>query len=106
VRVKPNKDNPSVLKISLKNTDKVALIDEEDFNDLMNLDISMDWILHLGIVMVRRNGERISIARLIRNAGKGTKILYEDGNHLNLRKDNLVIATGAGKSSPKEQLSR
>ena len=104
MRIVPNKENPSLLELTLTKSKAKVLIDEEDFNDLMGLDISMDWILFEGLVWVRRGDQRISIARLIRDAGKGTKIVYKDGNQLNLRRDNLIIATGAGKASPKQQL--
>jgi hypothetical protein len=104
MRIVPNKEKQSVLELSLKNSDRTVFIDEDDFNDLMLLDIPMEWILFLGLVWARRGRQRISIARLIRDAGKGTKVTYKDGNQLNLRRDNLIIATGAGKASPRQQL--
>ena len=104
MKITVNKKDPSVLELTLINSDRTVKIDECDFNDLILLDIAMDWILFEGLVWVRKGDQRISIARLIRDAGKGTKITYKDKNPLNLRRDNLIIANGAGKASPKQQL--
>src|ERR1700730_9289025 len=104
--IKPNKDKPSVLEIQLKNTDAVVLIDETDFNELMAMDVSSNWGLSQGTVVAFHKGERLAVSRLIRNCGPKTKIIYQDRNQLNLTKDNLIVARGAGKANPRDQLHR
>jgi hypothetical protein len=100
MQIVPKQDNPSVLEITLKNG-QTCQIDESDFNDLMDTDIPSEWSIHLGYVVAKRRENRWNIARLIRDAGKGTKIVYADGNKMNLRRNNLIVDNGAAEASPK-----
>jgi hypothetical protein len=45
-------------------------------------------------VKARVGGKPQTIGRLILKAGRGEVVLYRDGNHLNLRPDNLYLTAG------------
>ena len=75
-----------------------AILLKSDFTDLMSLGISTaGWKLYHKQVVVRNNRWYVSIGRMIRDADKNQKVVPKDGNPLNLRRDNLILAPGRAK---------
>ena len=75
-----------------------AILLKSDFNDLMSLGIStVGWKLYHKQVVVRNNRWYVSVGRMIRDADKNQKVIPKDGNPLNLRRDNLILAPGRAK---------
>jgi hypothetical protein len=93
-------DGEPVVTVSLTNTDKKAVLYQEDYNKLIEQGLDPRWKFLQNRVVLR--GERkIAISRLIMKAGKGDIIKYLDWNPLNLKRTNLMVAKGAGKSTAK-----
>jgi hypothetical protein len=71
---------------------------ETDFDDLMALGVSPLWhYYHDSIAIVRSGGKEVAVGRLIRDAREGQIVITQDGNPFNLRRDNLLIASGQSK---------
>jgi hypothetical protein len=83
--------------VPLSNSNAKAKLYEKDYDYLHSLGVGLPWKLFQGYVAVRNNNKDISIARLIKGAGKGQTVSYADSNPLNLKRANLVIKGGAGK---------
>jgi hypothetical protein len=55
-------------------------------------------------VVIRSGGCNITVSRLIFNAKAGQKIVPLDGDALNLRRSNLVLAIGTSKNAAREMI--
>lgn len=95
----------NLIKVPLSNHDQSVILDEADFNLLVSLGVSPLWRFQLGQVYVSGKG-RISVARLITNAGLGEAVHYRDGSTINLRRSNLINSVGRGKGSTRDQLNQ
>src|SRR6516162_11601598 len=72
-----------------------AILYETDFDLLMDMGCPVSWTTQLGIVKIRPlRGYNISIARLLLDAGRKQQVLYANGDKLDLRRTNLVLAVG------------
>lgn len=83
-------------EIQLRNSDRVALVDDADF-DLVN---QFPWDLHIkGYAYYRFwNGDgytTVYMHRLITDAPKGREVDHDDHNKLNNQRYNLVVCTRA-----------
>ncbi len=75
-----------------------AILLKSDFNDLMSLGTpTAGWKLYHKQVVVRNNRWYVSIGRIIRDADKNQKVIPKDGDPLNLRRENLILAPGRAK---------
>ena len=92
-----------LVSVPLTNVDKVAVLCQSDFNELIESGVDPRWRLADGKV-VERGKAKLNIARLITKAGKGDKIMFRDRDMLNLRRSNLIVAVGAGKANDFEKL--
>jgi hypothetical protein len=100
-----DKDDKPIVTVPLCNCDKLAVLGSSDFYMLMEMGVSPLWKLLTGQVM--EVGEaRIYIARLICDAKEKEAVRYLDGDNLNLRRSNLVIGIGRGKSRERDKLNR
>jgi hypothetical protein len=94
-----------LISVPLTNIDRSAILWKDDFDLLMSLGVSPEWRLNANLVLPK--GKQTPIARLVKDAKKGDKVRYLDGDPLNLKGTNLVIVQGAGKSNARErQLNR
>jgi len=90
--------NQSLVGVPLVASKLRAVLLKADFNDLMSLGISTaGWKLYHKQVVVRNNRWYVSIGRMIRDADKNQKVIPKDGNPLNLRRDNVILAPGRAK---------
>lgn len=80
-----------------------AILYQDDFNRLMQMGIDPRWNLTSNQIF-ERGRARVSIARLVANAGKGDKVQYLDRDPCNLKTENLVISPGGGKYSATDKL--
>src|SRR5207245_450220 len=76
------------------------ILDEEGFNHLIEKGIKFPWTLRHGRVCVWNSDGYISVSRLIMGAKTKQKVIYLDGDPLNLLKSNLVISSGLAKIKP------
>jgi len=87
----------------MNSTDKATIYDS-DFKLLMELGVTPYWKWSTGQVSVGNGNGNLSIARLLLDAGKGQKVVYLDQDRTNLRRENLVLSTGGGKSQTRDQI--
>lgn len=98
-----DEDGSPLVSVPLTNADANVTLYEADFNLLYQSGLDPRWRLSMGQVIERGRG-RVSVARLVANAGKGDKIQYLDRNPCNLKRDNLVTAEGSGQSNAMDKL--
>ncbi len=95
-----------LVRVPLIKSDLKATLLEEDFNDLMALGISAKWKLCHGQVITRNSHREVSIARLIRHAKASQRVIRRDGDPLNLKRSNLIIAPGPSKYEARNNIAR
>ncbi len=98
------RDRLQLVSLPLYNEDDVVILEERDFNELMDLGLSLTWTLRHGVVWVRCNGRAISVARLILDLGSGQVVKYLDKNPTNLRRSNLVVSNGPSKHRARDNM--
>jgi hypothetical protein len=84
--------------------DMFAVLYEEDLEELIKLGVKMQWKWQNGNVWSQNSGQRLSIARLILDAGVGEQVLFLDRDPLNLLRENLIIAPGGGRYRARDQI--
>jgi hypothetical protein len=77
---------------------------EDDLEELLRLGVSMEFKFSNGNVWAQSGSRRLSIARLICDAGVGQKVLFVDRDPFNMKRENLVISKGLGKYRTRDQL--
>ncbi len=88
----------SLVGVPLEGSKLRAILLKSDFHDLMSLGVSTaGWRLYHKQVVVRNNRWYVSVGRMIRDADKNQKAMPRDGDPLNLRRDNLMLAPGRAK---------
>jgi hypothetical protein len=69
-----------------------AVLDLDDYNDLVALKVYPNWQLRGGQVGARGPfGLEILVARVLTDAGAGQRVVFLDGNPLNLRRSNIGL---------------
>jgi len=86
----------SLVGVPLAGSKLRAILLKLDFHDLMSLGVSSAGWKHKQVVL-RNNRWYVSVGRMIRDADKNQKVIPKDGNPLNLRRDNLILAPGRAK---------
>ena len=108
--VEPNSFDPSteiseaLARVPLQ-TGQYALASVADYNALMLAGVSDQWFLHsngqrhsyVRTTMVGHGDTLFMVARLIVGGEYGTRVRYQDGNSLNLRRSNLIVRDGFSK---------
>lgn len=92
-----------------------AIIDHEDYSELLSLGLSPNWQIRGGSVSahcpsgpVRTGGSSkapsvpILVARVLTGAKGGQRVSYRDGDRLNLRRENLEVVTGWSSKNDRE----
>ena len=97
-------DGNKLVAVPLTNVDNKAILYESDFDKLLKLGIDPRWRFTVNQVF-ERGKARVSIARLIRNAGLKESVRYLDKDPCNLRTENLVICPGGGRYGTTERLN-
>lgn len=94
-------DGQQCVRLCLSGREVSAELYADDFAALLASGVSPFWFLcwnkREGVQYVRATvpgHNKRAVARLLTRAGKGEKVTYRDGNRLNLRRGNLVIARG------------
>jgi len=87
-----------------RHPDKFATLSDEDLDELIRLDVDLQWRLVNGNVCTRSDGKNVSIARLICDTGAKEVVLFVDKDHLNLLRENMVIAPGSAKFKARDQI--
>lgn len=95
-----------VVKVPLGRSDKKAILYEGDYNDLIALGISPKWTLLHNQVVGRNNNRYVVIARLLRHAVAGQRVVCIDDDATNLRKGNLMISSGPSKFDSRNGIIR
>lgn len=71
-----------------------AVIEQDDYQRLISAGVSPNWHTVGGSVTARTpKGQRL-LGRIILGAEEGQTVRYQDGNPLNLRRDNLYLRYG------------
>jgi hypothetical protein len=61
-------DGNKLVSVPLSNSDKTAILNEDDFNALLELGISPVWKIYNNQITTRYDLKDVSISRLLRNA--------------------------------------
>lgn len=95
-------DGSPVVRVPLAKRRGVAVLDADDFDELMRLGISPRWCRNVampGYAYVRCTpprhmncGTLLSVSRLIMAAPPGMCVRYRDDDRCNLRRSNLYLA--------------
>jgi hypothetical protein len=96
---KSQDNQKNIVHVPLDYSDRPAILYEDDFALLMDMGVSPRWAYNaatMGHVKCYCGGKALSIARILVDAGKGERIQFLNGDRTDLRRDNLVIAKGAG----------
>lgn len=76
----------------------VASIDAEDFQFLVKLGLSPNWHVspsgHPTAAAHRAPGGRVTVSRVLLDAGEKQKVRFADGNPCNLQRSNLQLVEG------------
>lgn len=95
------RDGKTVMHVPLAHRDRPARIFADDLQLLIDAGVSPRWCLssngsNSSYVRAARKGVRgkITIARVLLNAGPGRKVCYLDCDTTNLRRDNLRLEEG------------
>jgi hypothetical protein len=91
------KDRLKLVSIPVVECEDRAVLEEQDFNDLMERSVSAVWRLKNGIITTRCNQRGVAVARLILDVKPGQIVQYLDGNSFNLRRGNLIVNSGISK---------
>jgi hypothetical protein len=83
---------------------KFVTLYEDDLEELITLGIDMQWRYNNGLVWAKSNGRKISVARLICDAGVGEQVLFLDRDPLNMLRENMITAPGPGKYRARDQI--
>lgn len=77
-----------------KAADKVALIYREDYELLLALGVPPNWVTtpqSMSVCCTGKGARKLGVARILVDAGAGQRVVYLDGNPLNLKYDNLKL---------------
>lgn len=100
-------DGLAIVRVYLSNHPIPAEIEREDYDALTGAGASPNWIYNSnghGQRYVRSKHpdtgkERVQIGRIVAGAGRGQIVRYRDGDRLNLRRSNLVVAGGYARTA-------
>lgn len=92
-----------IVTIPMSNGDHRAILNLVDFNELMAIKVSPIWRYMSGQVF-ETGAAKISIARLIMDAGLKQKVQHCNQNTLDMRRSNLVLAKGGGKYRARDRI--
>lgn len=96
VRIANDRDRGSIVYVPLARDGKnEAVLDLDDYNELIGLGVYQNWQLRGGQVGARGpDGITLLIGRVLTDAKPGQRVIFRDGNCLNLRRDNLDLSEG------------
>jgi hypothetical protein len=83
---------------------KFVTLYQDDLEALISLGVNMQWKYANGTVWTQSGGKRISVARLIRDAGIGEQVFFIDRDPLNMLRENLVLAPGRGRYRARDNI--
>jgi hypothetical protein len=91
VRIEGDQQRGFVVYVPLgRDGEDEAVLDLDDYNDLVALKVYPNWQLRGGQVGARGpGGINVLIARVLTDAKPGQRVTYRDGDKLNLRRSNL-----------------
>jgi hypothetical protein len=89
-----------IVSVPLRNSTGRAILYAEDFTMLLNLGLAPTWVYEHQQVF----SGKVSVARLIVDAGPRQQVIYCDKDTCNLRRDNLAVTVGNGKFRAREMI--
>jgi hypothetical protein len=86
-------DDGVLLRVPLGRTDKEAIIDPLGLAHLMHMGLTFNWhCTPKGYVLASaKDGQKVSVARVLIDAKEGEHVRFKDRNPLNLCRDNLEL---------------
>ena len=87
-------DVRDLVQVPLGRSGLEATVDYDDYQELLALGLSPNWCLTGGNVVTRKDGNLLTVARIIVDAQPGEIVAYSDGDRTNLRRGNLVLKSG------------
>jgi hypothetical protein len=98
----------SLVHVALANTTERATMYAEDYERLIDVGYSRHWSLTstgasaryvlVNARSIKGTKRSLTVARLVADAGKGSRVRYVDGDRLNLRTENLALVKGPARS--------
>jgi hypothetical protein len=108
--VKCEDGREAVLVTVNKEGSKICFLWKEDFQELLSLGVSPNWLTPPNRNNVLASGatrskSKLGVARVLMDCKAGEGIRYKDGNCLNLRRENLeVVPDPRGKRRDRDHL--
>jgi len=93
----------AIVEVPLSNDKRSVRLYKLDFDTIIARGLCPIWRLDNGQILER--GTRLSVTRLVGDAGQGEMIRLADGDPTNLTRPNLLKARGRGKFSASDRLS-
>jgi hypothetical protein len=94
------------VKVPLARSDLFCILEEQDFNTLAELGISLHWKFKQGCIWVRDGNKTIALGRILLDAKQGQCLRYANHNPLDLRRGNLVLCNGMAKYDARSLLTK
>jgi hypothetical protein len=57
-------------------------------------------------MVIVRGSKKVTVARMVANAKEGERVQHLDRDPLNLKRDNLLVSGGPGKSTARDTIVR
>lgn len=101
-------DTPIIAVPLGRDGEQEALIDLQDYKDLVALGVSPNWQLRGGNVSAKSSNiaadESILVARVLMDARPGQMVRFKDRDYKNLQRSNLSVVSGRGKKPDRSRI--
>ena len=104
VQFNRDNDGQEIALVPLSNSPLVVKMFKDDYQELESLGVGPPYKLRQGHVVRHINKNDLMVGRLIKNLDKGQNIKYQDGDHGNLRRDNLIVRYGGSKFKERDRI--
>jgi hypothetical protein len=85
-------------------TDGFVALEEDDLETLLELGLDMRWRFSNGNIWAQSGHKRVSIARLICDAGPGQQVIFVDRNPFNMLRKNMALGDGRAKYRARDRI--
>jgi hypothetical protein len=93
-----------ICKVPIANFPGYATLYQEDLEELLTLGVSMEWKFSNGTVWAGSGKKRVSVARLIADAGERQSVMFIDRNPFNMLRENMALSEGRAKYRARDRI--
>jgi hypothetical protein len=99
-------DRNGLVSIPLSNSERMVTMSEDDYNMLINLEVTFPWLLRQDAIYFKSGTSYINIGRLILDCSPGFKTSFIDADPCNMRRDNMLLLKGSSKTSARSEINK